>query len=118
MKIKKYLKQILSQNEIISLLPDKKVYFLHATAPNTPYIEYEVVDEFGDGFAENKEISTCHVVQVDIFSTEDYSNIEEVVFNKMIEAGFNRDKSADLYEEDTKLYHKPMRFNISLPTNS
>lgn len=118
MKIKQYLKQILSKNEIISLLPDKKVYFLHANAAKSPYIEYEIVDEFGDDFAENKEISTYCVVQVDIFSNGDYSNIEEVVFNNMIEAGFNRDKGADLYEEDTNLYHKAMRFNISLLTNS
>jgi hypothetical protein len=117
-KIKQYLKQILSQDEIINLLPDKKVYFLHANSPNSPYIEYEIIDEFGDEFAENKEISTYHVVQIDIFSTGDYSSIEEIVFNKMIGAGFNRDKGADLFEEDTKLNHKVMRFNISLSTNN
>lgn len=118
MKIKQYLKQTLSQDEIKNLLPDKKVYFLHANVPKTPYIEYEIINGFGDDFAENKEISTQYIVQVDIYSTCDYSNIEEMVFNKMIEAGFNRDKEADLFEDDTQLFHKAMRFNISLPTDS
>jgi hypothetical protein len=115
--IKSYLKQVLSQADIINLLPDKKVYFLHANCPKAPYIEYQVIDEFGDAFAENKEISTRYIIQVDIFSYVDYSNIEEILLKKMIESGFNRDKGADLYEPDTKLNHKAMRFNISLPTN-
>ena len=112
--IKQFLNQVLSSPEIINLLPDKKVYFLHAEAATAPYLEYEIIDEFGKEWAENKEIATNYYVQVDIFSMGDYSTIENAVKEKMIEAGFKRSMAADLYESDTKLYHKAMRFLITL----
>ena len=115
MEIKKYLNRILNQDNIINILPDKKVYFLHANHPTPPYIEYEIIDEYGDGYSENKEISTHYIAQIDIFSYSDYTEIEKIIYDSMIEAGFSRDKGADLYEEDTKYNHKAMRFNISLP---
>lgn len=112
--IKQLLSQVLSSPEIINLLPDRKVYFLHAEAPKAPYLEYEVFNENGEAWAENKEIATNFYVQVDIFSMGDYSNIENAVKEKMISHGFKRSMAADLYESDTKLYHKAMRFLITL----
>ena len=112
--IKQYTMQVLSNTEITNLLADKKVYFLHATAPHTPYLEYEIYDENGEAWAEGKEIATEYYLQVDIFSKDDYSGIEEKVKEKMLNAGFGRSGGADLYEEGTKLYHKAMRFIITL----
>lgn len=112
--IKQFLRQILSDEEILNLTADKKVYFLHATTPTTPYVEYEVLDESGEAWAENKEIATTYYVQVDIFSKTDYTELEEKIKEKMINAGFNRSMAADLYEKDTQLYHKAMRFLITL----
>lgn len=40
--IKKFIKDTLSNSEILSLTADKKVYFIHANKPNTPYVEYEI----------------------------------------------------------------------------
>jgi len=112
--IKQYLKQVLSNSEIINLLPDKKVYFLHAESPKTPYVEYEIYDENGEAWAENREIAATYYIQVDIFSMGDYTDIENMIKDKMIRAGFRRAMAADLYEKDTKLYHKAMRFLITL----
>ena len=108
----------LSNKEIVELLPNKRVYFLHANSPNKSlYVEYEIVGEYGDEYSENKEDYTYYTVQVDIFSTGDYTEVERVIKKNMIAAGFNRDMSADMYEKDTGLYHCAMRFNISLPTS-
>lgn len=118
MNIKKYLLRTLSDKRIIDLLPDKRVYFLHANNPNKKlYLEYEIVNEFGTQYSEGEEEYTTYLVQVDIFSIGDYTECEETVKKIMIQNGFSRDMAADLYEKDTGLYHKAMRFNISLPTS-
>lgn len=110
MNIKSFLREMLMDPEIISLTADKTVYFLHAVSPTPPYIEYEIFDENGAAWAENKEIASTYYVQVDIFSKSDYSALEDAIKQKLLEAGFIRTSAADLYEEDTQLYHKAMRF--------
>lgn len=113
--IKNHLYKALNSKEILSLTFDKKVYFLHANNPKTPYVEYEVISERGAEFSEGKERYTTYLVQVDIFSKTDYTDLETTIKNIMINNGYIRDNAADLYEEKTGLYHKAMRFNISLP---
>ncbi len=115
MNIKKYVRSVLMDEEILNLLPDKTVYFLHANNPNKKmYIEYEIVDEYGSYHEENEEIATTYVVQVDIFSTGNYSKLEDLIKSKMKKAGFIRGMAADMYEQETGLYHKAMRFSIDL----
>lgn len=43
------------------------------------YLEYEIINEYGADYSEGKEDYTTYVVQVDIFSTGDYTECEEVV---------------------------------------
>lgn len=118
MDIKKYLFKVLSNKEILDLLPDHKVYFLHANNPDKSlYLEYEIINEYGQEYSEGAEDYTTYLIQIDIFSTGDYTQLENIVKDVLKENGFNRDMAADLYEKDTKLYHKAMRFNISLPTS-
>lgn len=113
--IKEHLFNTLSSENIIELVPDKKVYFLHAENPTDPYIEYEVVSEEGVEYSEGIERYTYYLIQVDIFSKSDYSHIESVIKNEMIRFGYSKGVSRDLYEEKTGLKHKAMRFSISLP---
>ncbi len=108
--IKKFIKDTLSNLEILNLTANKKVYFIHANSPTEPYIEYEIFDENGQEWAENKEIATNFYLQVDIFSKTDYTDLENKIKEVMINAGFNRSMAADLYENDTQLFHKAMRF--------
>ncbi|WP_409069880.1 prohead protease [Clostridium sp. FAM 1755] len=116
MDIKKYLLKVLNFKEIIDMLPDKRVYFLHAVNPDKKlYLEYEIVNEYGVEYSEGNENYTTYIVQLDIFSTGDYTELENTVKRIMIHNGFNRDMTADLYEKETGLYHCAMRFNISLP---
>ncbi|MCD3217882.1 prohead protease [Clostridium botulinum C] len=115
MNIRNYLLKTLKNEEVLELLPDKKVYFLHANDEHKfPYVEYEIINEYGENYAESEEINTTYIVQVDIFSKDSYSKLEKTIKKHMLNAGFNRDMCADLFEKDTKLYHKAMRFNITL----
>ncbi|ABS42435.1 MULTISPECIES: hypothetical protein [Clostridium] len=116
MNIKQYILNVLNNKEIIDLLPDKRVYFLHAVNPDKKlYLEYEIVNEYGVEYSEGNEDYTTYIVQLDIFSTGDYTELENVVKKIMIHNGFNRDMAADLYEKETGLHHCAMRFNVSLP---
>lgn len=113
--IKKKIKNTLSVDRILSLLPDKKVYFIHANNPNAPYVEYQIYKTVPSYYEEGTIKEINYKVQVDIFSFGDYTNIETIIINEMLSAGFEYDPgSPDLYEEKTKLYHKPLRFNIDL----
>lgn len=105
----------MNSDEILNLTGDKKVHFLHAKNPITPYLEYEVVSEREAYSQEGNEKYTSYLIQIDIFSKSDYANLEEVVKKELIKNGFNREQGADLYEKETGLYHKAMRFNIALP---
>lgn len=117
MDIKAHLLRTLKNEKILNLTGDKKVHFLHANNPEVPYIEYEILRETGGAYAEGKETFTNYLVQVDIFSKNDYSDLEKEIKTAMLNAGYNRGQARDLYEEKTKLKHKAMRFNISLPFN-
>ena len=110
MNIKQRLRQVLSDTEILALTADAKVYFIHANNARPPYVEYEIADEYGVFHAEGKERAASYLVQVDIFSEGDYTALEDKIKERMISAGFVRDSAADMYEEDTRLYHKAMRF--------
>ena len=115
MDIKAHLLRTLKNEKILNLTGDKKVHFLHANNPEVPYIEYEILRESGGSYSEGKETFTNYLVQVDIFSQNDYSDLEREIKIAMLNAGYTRDQARDLYEKETKLKHKAMRFNISLP---
>lgn len=116
--IKEFLLSVLNNKEILDILPDKKVFFLHADNPNKNlYLEYEIINEYGEEFSEGKEDFTTYIIQIDIFSTKSYTKLEKIIKKHMKENGFSREMAADLYEEKTKLNHKAMRFNITLETN-
>lgn len=105
----------MSSVEILNLTGDKKVHFIHAKKASTPYLEYEVISEREAYSEEGNEKYTNYLVQVDIFSEGDYSSLEEAVKKELIKDGFIREQGADLYEKETGLYHKVMRFSIELP---
>ena len=116
--IKKKLKEVLNDKEILDLTSDKKVYFIHAKNPKPPYIEYQVIRSRGSEYSEGKIDYLNHLVQVDIFSLGDYTKLETVIVNKFIEAGFEYNQgSPDLFEEKTGFYHKRLSFNIDLTTS-
>jgi hypothetical protein len=90
---------------------EPKIYFLHAPESTKGiYIEYEVYDEQGALYDENTEKATDYYIQVDIFSPNDYSQVEKTVKTVLKEKGYDGGHGPDLYEKDTKLYHKPLRF--------
>ncbi|WP_411679848.1 hypothetical protein [Clostridium thailandense] len=74
------------------------------------YITFFNYLEQGEQYADNEEKATGYYIQVDVWSKNDYTELVEKVKNYMRFAGFIRTSAADLFENDTKIYHKAMRF--------
>jgi len=87
------------------------VYFLYTPDLLTQYIVFAIYYETGEQWADNTETLTNYFVQVDVYSKSDYTDIVLNVMTLMKNAGFTRTSAMDLYESDTKYYHKAIRFS-------
>jgi hypothetical protein len=63
--------------------------------------------------ADDEEQITAHFVQVDIWSTGNYNSLVDQVKARMKDNGFRRTSEADLYEADTEIFHKALRFRLN-----
>jgi hypothetical protein len=77
----------------------------------TTYITFFFYNSKGELFADDEEIETGFYIQVDVWSKGDYTSIVQQVKDLLKEAGFRRTTETDLYEPDTKIYHKVLRFS-------
>lgn len=81
----------------------------YASAAST-YITFFTYNEQGEAWAEDKEITTGFYMQVDVWSTVDFTSLVEQVKSLLGNVGFSRTYVTELFEPDTKLYHKVLRF--------
>jgi hypothetical protein len=77
----------------------------------TTYITFFEYNQFSALNADDEERQTAHFIQVDIWSKGDYTSIVDQVKQRMKEAGFIRTTETELYEPETKIYHKVLRFS-------
>lgn len=88
------------------------VGYMTATAANT-YITFFFVNERGSLFVDDDEIGTDYLLQVDIWSKGDYTALYDQVKSLLKGVGFIRTHAQDLYETDTKIYHKAITFSYT-----
>lgn len=86
------------------------VAFLIYSGTVRPYLVFNVIDERSHFLADNVEKATEYTVQVDVYHTGNYTSQVDAVKQAMIAAGFSRLSEYDLYEPDTAIYHKAIRF--------
>lgn len=98
--------------EVLSVLDPLgvPVSFQEYTGPATTYITFFFYNEFGAEFVEDEEAATAYSLQVDIWSNKGYTSLTNQVKAALKEIGFQRVFAQDLYEEDTRIYHKVLRF--------
>lgn len=96
----------------ITKIVNNNIYFLHKNEDIKcdTYIEYEILDKQYTDFVGNEANSIEHLIQVDIFSKKDYTSLEIIIEQVLKEKGYDFVTSTDLYEKDTKLYHKAFRY--------
>lgn len=86
------------------------VSFQRYNGTATTYITFFEYLQQGESYADNEEKLTGHYIQVDIWSKNDYSSIVDSVKTNMKNAGFRRTTETEIYENDTQIYHKSLRF--------
>lgn len=76
-----------------------------------PSLTFSFVSETGKEYTEDGEVETEYIMQVDVWSKDDYTNIVKKVKEKLKEIEFFRIFESDNYEETTQIYHKILRFS-------
>ena len=74
------------------------------------YVTFHEYLAAGEEYEEDEEALTGHYIQVDVWSKSDYTGLVNNLRAVLISAGFKRLTEIDLYEDDTKIYHKGMKF--------
>ena len=74
------------------------------------YITFSEYLEQGEVFADDGETTTGHYIQINVFSKKNYNKVVEQVKELLKEAGFIRKTEHGLYEPDTQIYHRVIRF--------
>ena len=104
-----------SNQALIDLLGGPKIYHLRADRAAThPKISFFEITNFDDNYADDRAISSEIHIQIDIWAKADMmvtvSTIAVEVDKTMKQLGFKRTAAADLYEDDTAVFHKALRY--------
>ncbi|SDI19244.1 hypothetical protein SAMN05192534_12453 [Alteribacillus persepolensis] len=65
--------------------------------------------------ADDEEVQSERYYQVDVWSNGDYTSLVDEVRTAMKSAGFRRRDEREFYEEDTKTFHRALRFVTNTP---
>ena len=102
-----------NNTELIALLGGQRIYFMvvpdnkAAEFPRLTYYEYS---NRANMYADDTEITTVIRIVIDVWSKTSTTDITEKIVEIMENIGFRREDARDLYEDDTRIYHKYLRF--------
>lgn len=99
--------QIINALASIGVPVSVQTYFGKATT----YITFFTYLENVESYADNKETSISDYIQVDVWSKGDYTTLVNSVLNALKQAEFRRTYVTEMYENDTKMFHKIIRVN-------
>ena len=86
------------------------VVFQKYSGKSKEYITFHEYSSNGQEYEDDLEVMTGHYIQVDIWSKGDYTQLVSKVKDLLISCAFKRLNEEDLYENDTEIYHKGIRF--------
>lgn len=88
------------------------VAFLRYRGNAKTYITYQEISNFPRLEADDIPLYSASTYDFDIYSIDNYLDIIKELKKKMIESDFLWiEDSEDMYEEDTKFYHKTITFS-------
>jgi hypothetical protein len=95
---------------LYTLIADR-FYFHYPDNFNTlPCVSYFELNNAGNLFADDVEIGSEIIFQVDVWNTGSTSSVAQAVDTIMVANGFVRVNAVDLFEKDTKMHHKSMKY--------
>lgn len=89
------------------------VEYIDYSGSSSTYVTFFFYNEQGALYADDVEQETFYGLQVDVWSKSDYTELVKTIKDQLAEAGFARNFAIDLFEDDTKIYHKSLRFNYA-----
>ena len=111
--IKSSVLSALQTASALSTLQGQKFYFFHPPEfTNLPVGSYFELSNLGNLYADDVEAGSEIIFQIDLWGKTSLSSLAQAVDDVMVGLEFNRILSQDLYENDTKIYHKSMRYRI------
>jgi len=115
LSIKSAVLTALQTNSAMSTLYGQKFYF--SNPPdflNLPVGSYFELDNTGNLYADDQEIGSEIIYQIDLWSKASLTAYALGVDSAMTSLDFSRIQSLDLFETDTRIFHKSMRYRIDL----
>ncbi len=88
-------------------------YFYPTDFNNLPCGSYFELDNTGSLYADNQEIGSEIIFQIDLWGNASLSAYALAVDTAMTGIDFVRISALDQYEKDTHVYHKAMRYKIN-----
>ncbi|MFS1511886.1 hypothetical protein VQL36_05540 [Chengkuizengella sp. SCS-71B] len=86
------------------------VGFQNYSGSQKTYISFFEYNQKSGLNADDEEQRTTHFIQIDVWSNTDYTEIVSQVKQAIKSNGFTRTSEADLYEKETGIFHKVIRF--------
>ncbi|MBT2735136.1 hypothetical protein [Bacillus sp. ISL-7] len=97
---------------ITELKPLAPTFYLTYSGSIFPHITFFEFNQQSALNADDSEEMTSYSIQVDIWSLNDYTSLVDQVKTSLQAIGFRRTNETEFYENDTKIYHKVLRFNF------
>lgn len=111
---KELLQALQSNNDLVELVKDGFHNLVADSDADFPRVVYSELQNRYTGYADNDEIKAEVHFQISIFTNSDtirYQNdILKLIDSTMKQLNYKKYDSIDLYEDDTKLYHKGLRY--------
>lgn len=102
-----------SDTTITDKLGGPRIYAVKApNADEYPRITFFEITNFDANHADDAAYSSRMLYQVDVWSKENPDQIAVEVDRIMKSIGFVRTGGADLYEDDTQVFHRALRYGI------
>ena len=110
--IKTAVMTALSSAATLSTLGGRIYFHYPSDFTNLPALSYFETSNLGNLYADNVEAGSEIIYQLDLWSRSSTTVLAKAVDDIMIGIDFNRILCVDMYETDTKIYHKSMRYRI------
>ncbi|WP_160684691.1 hypothetical protein [Clostridium sp. C2-6-12] len=77
------------------------------------HVTFTLISDNEDDYSDDEAESVDYLVQVDIWSKENMEDLKKTIkFTMKTIENCTYSDGADLYEDDVKIYHKALRFNV------
>ncbi len=93
-----------------SLIAGRVIFMTLPDSPTFPCITYYEQNNTPALVGDGEELTSESVMVIDVWSKGSTTTIAQAVDSVMTGLNFRREFSGDLYENDTKVYHKSMRY--------